>query len=159
MRERDNHMANDHSDVSRRCRYCFKRFNNSTHCTYHERTCSSEAARIDRPKIQQGYGNSDIVQDEEEFVSVESAFNNGVQTLRLRFTESTDLLEERLLLAVEKAVSAIQDMQQQAKPFKFQLTHQNNFHKPSDPGLFTDPAPGVYIYFGRGGVEFTRTIA
>ena len=137
MRERDNHLDNMHCNS--RCCHCGKTFDKLLHAKYHANTCSKNP---NRPKIQRGYGHVDLQNDDIAFNEVESAINNAVRRWRLRFSEDGLRLEERVIDAIDAAIRAVSTIQQEGKPVKVRLSLKSNFHKASDPGVFSDP-PGV----------------
>ena len=50
-------------------------------------------------------------------------------------------LLERLADAVKEALEQVAREQAVGKPFKFYLSLKVVFHRPTDPGVFTDPHP------------------
>ena len=144
LRERDNHIDTMHRCVRlHKCQYCSKAFRIKQNRAYHERTCSSEAARAHRPTVQTGFGNQDLEEDETEFTRVQSANDGANIVLRLLFSEDTKLLADRVKAAVYKAVETIGRIQSEGHPFKVHLSLFANYHKPTDPGVFSDPPPGI----------------
>ena len=125
------------------CRYCGKLFRSAFNRDCHERTYSDVRALHDRPRVQKGYGNMDLHEDEKDFKIINITQPKGhVQEHKLEFSEDNLHMFERLKTALEQGLlRVLKHSEKRFRPFKFQLLLKTNMFKPSSPGVFMDPPP------------------
>ena len=125
------------------CSHCTKRFSRSDHLKMHMRSCDKNKSKYNRNNVGRQF-TTKVLQVgrglKGEFKHFRSAFNGAFQEWRYDFPENKGLYENLGEIITKDAHELVSKA---AGLFKWYLSLEVVFNKPTDPGVFTKPP----VYF------------